>query len=302
VQTSDRLALRELAYQVAQQTGSSLLAQTESVDDDDKNPFLDDDPAIPLLPAAHLPQLISVLPTLTRPTIVILEGFDLFALHPRQSLLYCLLDTVQSCRSTHGNRGIAVIGVTTRVDTINLLEKRVKSRFSGRILRTAAPSRFEGWLRIATDTLCSPIGDSSSEWSGIWTAAVDKFMTDSTVLDILKETYALSRDFRMLCRILVRSFSRRHERSQPLITLAGDTDSRNKAIRAVSLAHFAPLGSCCPTTPAAFPPPTRYAYHTIQRRHSPELNATKHSRDLPIHLSADRGNAPGHRRTGHDNI
>jgi origin recognition complex subunit 4 len=194
--------------------------------------------------------------------------------------------------------------VTTRVDTINLLEKRVKSRFSGRILRTAAPSRFESWLRTATDTLCSPVGDDSSEWSSIWTAAVDKFMTDSTVLDVLKDTYALSRDFRMLCRILVRLFSRGHGRGQPLliITLAGDTDSRTKAIRAISFALFAPLGSCCPTTPAAFPPPTWYAHHTIQQRHSPQLNATKHSRDLPINLSADRGNAPGNRRAGHHHI
>ena len=211
VQTSDRLALRELAYQLTQQTGSSLLAQADQAaacEDDDRNPFLDEDPTIPLLPASHLPQLISLLPTLTRPTIVILEGFDLFALHPRQSLLYCLLDTVQSCRSAHGNRGIAVIGVTTRVDTINLLEKRVKSRFSGRILRTAPPSQFESWMKTATDALYSPIDtdqDGSSEWPDIWKAAVDRFVKDSIVLQSLKETYAITRDFRMLCRILVGS-------------------------------------------------------------------------------------------------
>lgn len=44
--------------------------------------------------------------------ILIVDEFDLFALHPRQSFLYCLLDLVQ------GNRrktGMGVIGLSSRV-------------------------------------------------------------------------------------------------------------------------------------------------------------------------------------------
>jgi len=208
-QKNDRLALREIAFQLAQQTGTSLLSKTDDdspCDDEDINPFLDGDSTIPLPPSAHLPQLISVLPTLSRATIVILDGFDLFALHPRQSLLYCLLDTVQSCRAACGNKGIAVIGVTSRVDTINLLEKRVKSRFSGRILRTAPPRSFKSWISVARNALCAPIDDDSSEWSEIWQSTVDDFLAESKVLDIMHETFAVTRDIRMLSRILVGSY------------------------------------------------------------------------------------------------
>ncbi len=53
--------------------------------------------------------------SLPRPTIVILDTFDLFMGHARQALLYCLLDTVQSCRAGQDRNGVAVIGVTSRV-------------------------------------------------------------------------------------------------------------------------------------------------------------------------------------------
>lgn len=53
-------------------------------------------------------------PTSTRskPLVLVVDEFDLFAQHPRQSFLYCLLDIVQ------GNRrrgGVAVVGVSSRV-------------------------------------------------------------------------------------------------------------------------------------------------------------------------------------------
>lgn len=50
--------------------------------------------------------------TQSKPLILIVDEFDLFAQHPRQSFLYCLLDIVQ------GNRrrgGVAVVGVSSRV-------------------------------------------------------------------------------------------------------------------------------------------------------------------------------------------
>lgn len=48
----------------------------------------------------------------SKPLILIVDEFDLFAQHPRQSFLYCLLDIVQ------GNRrrgGVGVVGVSSRV-------------------------------------------------------------------------------------------------------------------------------------------------------------------------------------------
>jgi origin recognition complex subunit 4 len=205
VQHNDRLAMREIARQLTNQTGTSFLTRSDSDDEDEQNPFLDIDSNISLPPPSHLPSLISVLPTLSRPTIVILDGFDLFALHARQSLLYCLLDTVQSCRAGQGNRGLAVIGVTSRIDSINLLEKRVKSRFSGRMFRTACPTRLESWTGIVQRVLLSRIdhGPHDEEWERMWSEAVEEFLEDQKVVSILNDTFSLTKDVRTLCRVLV---------------------------------------------------------------------------------------------------
>lgn len=71
--------------------------------------------------AASAPERIS------KSVIFIMDEFDLFASHPRQTLLYNLLDIAQSRKAP-----IAVLGLTTRIDVVESLEKRVKSRFSHR--------------------------------------------------------------------------------------------------------------------------------------------------------------------------
>ncbi|KAG5649040.1 hypothetical protein DXG03_000389 [Asterophora parasitica] len=227
-QHSDRLAMREIAYQLRQQTGTSFLADTEDEPScaamgevaEEANPFLDvpqsiQEVNVSLPPSSHLPALIGVLPTLSRPSIIILDGFDLFALHPRQSLLYCLLDTAQSCRAAAGTKGIAVIGVTSRIDTITTLEKRVKSRFSGRMLRTAPPRTLQVWEKIARAALSADMtefmGDAPeehdvvAEWQGIWDSVVEQFLTDKVVQTVMNETFSVTRDLRMLSRLLVSS-------------------------------------------------------------------------------------------------
>lgn len=207
-QTNDRLAMREIAWQLAEQIGRSLLPN-EDIDEQDEdeanNPFLDQpEPTISLPPPSHLLALISVIPTLPRPTVIILDAFDLFALHARQALLYCLLDTAQSCRVGQGSKGLAVIGLTSRVDTINMLEKRVKSRFSGRMLRTGCPRTLDHWIRGAKEALCTPIQeDEEEEWARMWESSVETFLSDRLVLEVFRETFALSRDLRLLGRILV---------------------------------------------------------------------------------------------------
>ncbi|KAI0758059.1 origin recognition complex subunit 4 C-terminus-domain-containing protein [Fomes fomentarius] len=243
-QHNDRLAIREIAWQLAQQTGTSFLPSDADEDEDgepanpteaaeaatkehekerdedmegeadeDENPFVDH----PSAPApTHLLALISMIPTLPRPTIIVLDGFDLFAGHARQALLYCLLDTAQSCRAgtmSGTGSGMAVVGVTARVDTINLLEKRVKSRFSGRMIRTACPAKLGHWVELAKGVLGAPVGDamededvvrteSGREWEKMWKVAVEKFAEDEEVAEMLRETYALARDFQMFRRIM----------------------------------------------------------------------------------------------------
>ncbi|KAI8539008.1 hypothetical protein RHMOL_Rhmol09G0147400 [Rhododendron molle] len=67
--------------------------------------------------------------------IFVLDEFDLFA-QGKQRLLYSLLDAMQSLTSQ-----AVVIGVSSRLDADQLLEKRVRSRFSHRKLLFLPPSK-----------------------------------------------------------------------------------------------------------------------------------------------------------------
>jgi origin recognition complex subunit 4 len=84
----------------------------------------------------------------TIPIVFILESMDLFALHPKQILLYNLFDIVQTCKAP-----IAVIGITNRMDTLLLLEKRVKSRFSHRMIDFFPCTSFDQYKNIAKSLL-----------------------------------------------------------------------------------------------------------------------------------------------------
>ena len=59
--------------------------------------------------------------------IFVIDEFDMFTYHPRQTLLYNLFDIAQARKAP-----IAVLGCTGKVDVVEMLEKRVKSRFSHR--------------------------------------------------------------------------------------------------------------------------------------------------------------------------
>lgn len=98
-------------------------------------------------------------------------------------------------------RGIAVLGLTTRVDTLLLLEKRVKSRFSHRIWRVTSPlasiaasntingtngtdgtngvKEEGGWKRLVQRALVlwkteeGEVDDEVGKWKGDWEYSVD---------------------------------------------------------------------------------------------------------------------------------
>ncbi|CAA0839835.1 origin recognition complex subunit 4 [Striga hermonthica] len=81
--------------------------------------------------------------------IFVLDEFDLFA-QGKQRLLYSLLDAMQSITSQ-----AVVVGVSCRLDADQLLEKRVRSRFSHRKLLFLPPSEDE-LLRLVTHILLLP--------------------------------------------------------------------------------------------------------------------------------------------------
>ncbi|ETN66574.1 origin recognition complex subunit 4 [Anopheles darlingi] len=90
----------------------------------------------------------------SKSVIYLLEEFDLFCSHHNQTLLYNLFDVAQSAQAP-----ICVIGVTARMDVVELLEKRVKSRFSHRQIFLHPPedafqerlALFEELLKLPTE-------------------------------------------------------------------------------------------------------------------------------------------------------
>lgn len=70
----------------------------------------------------------------SKSVVFIIDEFDLFATHARQTLLYNLFDIAQARKAP-----IAVLGLTTRIDVVESLEKRVKSRFSHRSVYMSVP-------------------------------------------------------------------------------------------------------------------------------------------------------------------
>ncbi|KAL1296910.1 hypothetical protein AAFC00_004521 [Neodothiora populina] len=74
----------------------------------------------------------------SKSVIFVIDEFDLFTTHPRQTLLYNLFDIAQSRKAP-----ILVLGLTTRFDVAEQLEKRVKSRFSHRFVHLGLAKNFD---------------------------------------------------------------------------------------------------------------------------------------------------------------
>ncbi|CRL03104.1 CLUMA_CG016393, isoform A [Clunio marinus] len=91
--------------------------------------------------------------------IFIIEEFDLFCAHHNQTLLYNLFDVAQSAQTP-----ICVLGLTQRLDVMELLEKRVKSRFSHRQIFLLQENNFNDYLEIFKKLLKLPKPYEFDEW------------------------------------------------------------------------------------------------------------------------------------------
>ncbi|KAF2684529.1 P-loop containing nucleoside triphosphate hydrolase protein [Lentithecium fluviatile CBS 122367] len=104
---------------------------------------------------------------IAKAVIFIMDEFDLFAQHPRQTLLYNLFDIAQSRKAP-----IAVLGLTTRIDVANSLEKRVKSRFSHRYVHLSLAKTFTAFQEMCKANLSVQSEHLSIEERGILEATV----------------------------------------------------------------------------------------------------------------------------------
>jgi origin recognition complex subunit 4 len=171
-QTDDKIALREIWRQLGREM------QVDEYEINQVSSYADTMASLLHL-LSHPEELAEALDpdaavTTTKSVIFVLDEFDLFAAHPRQTLLYNLFDIAQAKKAP-----IAVIGCSTRVDVAELLEKRVKSRFSHRWLYLALPKSFQAFEAVVKAALCVVVDEDEmlDDEQGNWRNAWNEYMT-----------------------------------------------------------------------------------------------------------------------------
>ena len=180
IHTDDKLALREIWRQ---------LGREMEVEDDaatGRSSYADTLSSLLALLSHSAEESNTENASIAKSVIFILDEFDLFASHPRQTLLYNLFDVAQS-----RNAPIAVLGLTTKIDVVESLEKRVKSRFGQRYVHLSLPRTFAAFATVCKAALTPPLSfalqirDRNINSHGS-TAAVQKVATAwSTYVDSL---------------------------------------------------------------------------------------------------------------------
>ncbi|KAJ2498166.1 origin recognition complex subunit 4 [Coemansia sp. RSA 1972] len=136
------------------------------------------------------------------PVIFVLEEFDLLAQHPKQSLLYTLFDIAQSQQTP-----IAVLGVTARIDVLDLLEKRVKSRFSHRQIYVHNMASVEEFVQIAREALCIDPSIVSETFAQQFNKRIEDILTSNTVSQHIEDIFEFGKDVRQLLRAFTSAVS-----------------------------------------------------------------------------------------------
>ncbi|KPP69771.1 origin recognition complex subunit 4-like [Scleropages formosus] len=138
----------------------------------------------------------------SRPVLFTLDEFDLFTHHKNQTLLYNLFDISQSAQTP-----VAVVGLTCRVDVLELLEKRVKSRFSHRQIQALSPMDFPQYVELVQQQLSLPQEFPDGRFAHEWNNSVKALCEDKSVEDVLRKHFNLSKDFRSLHMLLFLALS-----------------------------------------------------------------------------------------------
>ncbi|KAL2023434.1 hypothetical protein VTK56DRAFT_2791 [Thermocarpiscus australiensis] len=154
IHTDDKLALREIWRQL----GKEMEVEDELVN---KTNNYADTMASLLALLSHPSEIAETQDGVTSKSIIfVIDEFDLFAAHARQTLLYNLFDIAQARKAP-----IAVLGLTTRLDVVESLEKRVKSRFSHRYVYLSLPKSLPAYWDICRQGLV--INDEDMVLEGI---------------------------------------------------------------------------------------------------------------------------------------
>ncbi|OPJ79697.1 origin recognition complex subunit 4 isoform X2 [Patagioenas fasciata] len=136
------------------------------------------------------------------PVLFVLDEFDLFVHHKNQTLLYNLFDVSQSAQTP-----VTVIGLTCRQDILELLEKRVKSRFSHRQIYLMNSFNFKQYMKIFKEQLSLPAEFPDESFGQKWNNNVQHLSEDKTVQDVLQSLFHCTKDLRSLQLLLMLAVS-----------------------------------------------------------------------------------------------
>ncbi|XP_008945440.1 PREDICTED: origin recognition complex subunit 4 [Merops nubicus] len=165
------------------------------------------------------------------PILFVLDEFDLFVHHKNQTLLYNLFDISQSAQTP-----VTVIGLTCRQDILELLEKRVKSRFSHRQIYLMNSYDFKQYMKIFKEQLSLHAKFPDEAFAQKWNNNVQHLAEDKTVQDTLKNLFDYTKDLRSLNLLLMLAVS--HVTAQHPLPTARDLQEASRHHRTDSKANM----------------------------------------------------------------
>ena len=178
IHTDDKIASKEIWRQ---------LGREMDVEDDGTKPTNYADTLASLLALLSHPSEQSAInhDHTTKSVVFILDEFNLFTTHSRQTLLYNLFDIAQARKAP-----IVVLGLTTRIDVVESLEKRVKSRVSHRYVHLGLPRSITAFWDICKEGLSvdeEELGENSAgeggqaEFIQYWNSMIEVSITSLSI-------------------------------------------------------------------------------------------------------------------------
>ncbi|KAL1953751.1 hypothetical protein VTO42DRAFT_2315 [Malbranchea cinnamomea] len=290
--TDDKIAVREIWHQLGREAGND--------DEEPNKPSSYADTMATLLALLSHPDELfgpsedaNALVT-TKSVIIVLDEFDLFSHHPRQTLLYNLFDIAQARKAP-----LAVLGLTTKVDVTENLEKRVKSRFSHRHVFLPRPRSFEEFSDICLAALkveeseLVKVSVSPQEKTIAQTDQGKKFLQgwNTYVEDLIKDPSLQN----LLRQIFYRTRCPKDFFASALIPLSSlFLDSQNGTLEIPTAESFASNTLSCPDPPPLpLSIPSNVSTSTISLPLSLLLTATRLTALHDPGLSASNAHASG---------
>ncbi|KAI8222509.1 hypothetical protein K4K57_005294 [Colletotrichum sp. SAR 10_99] len=192
IHTDDKLALKEIWRQLGK--------EMDAEDDITARSNYADTMASLLALLSHPSEMAQAEEGVTSQAVIfVIDEFDMFAAHPRQTLLYNLFDIAQARKAP-----IAVLGCTTRMDVVEMLEKRVKSRFSHRYVYLSMPKSLPAYWNVCKQGLT--VDEEDMEVEGIdvsvegheafyanWNAMIEVLRKEKSFQNLLQCHYATSK-------------------------------------------------------------------------------------------------------------